>query len=122
MKGKVIIAVFLLAAGLWACNNESEPKEKAETKTTVAPVPAENEASISPKLTEAQREEYLVKGKEIASATFKALSSELKAAMGRGGVEEAIQYCNISALPITDSFRNYMERQLGGQQKEIEIQ
>ena len=33
----------------------------------------------------------------------KTLGGELKAAMERGGVEEAINYCNLHALAITDS-------------------
>lgn len=46
---------------------------------------------------------YLTEGKTIATETFKALSSELKGALARGGVPEAISYCNIQAMPITDS-------------------
>ncbi|MCF8234412.1 MAG: DUF3365 domain-containing protein [Bacteroidales bacterium] len=46
---------------------------------------------------------YLSQGKTIATETFNALSSELKAALARGGVPEAISYCNIQAMPITDS-------------------
>ena len=43
------------------------------------------------------------KGAEIASATFLALSTKLKGAMKEGGVENALAYCNVNALPITDS-------------------
>lgn len=39
----------------------------------------------------------------IMQETQKALGSELKAAMQRGGVAEAVGYCNHRALPITDS-------------------
>lgn len=45
----------------------------------------------------------LVAGKEITAETFLALSTELRSAMKRGGVEEAAQYCNLAAIPITDS-------------------
>ncbi|MFK7933715.1 MAG: DUF3365 domain-containing protein [Saprospiraceae bacterium] len=47
--------------------------------------------------------EYLEKGKTITSVTFVALSQELKTAYQQGGMENAVQYCNIHALPITDS-------------------
>ena len=47
--------------------------------------------------------EKLIRGKEIAAATFQSLSSELKQAMSNGGVTHAINYCNTRALPITDS-------------------
>lgn len=43
------------------------------------------------------------KGKEIIAATFSSLSSELQKSMHDGGVENAIKYCNLKALPITDS-------------------
>ena len=46
---------------------------------------------------------WMEKGQELATAAFTALSGELRAALGRGGVPEAIQYCHAAALPITDS-------------------
>jgi hypothetical protein len=46
---------------------------------------------------------WMEKGQELATAAFTALSGELRAALGRGGVPEAIQYCHVAALPITDS-------------------
>lgn len=46
---------------------------------------------------------YTQKGKEIALATFAALSSQLQKAMANGGVPEAIKYCNAAAYPIVDS-------------------
>lgn len=50
-----------------------------------------------------QVDKWLTEGKIITSATFKALSGELQQAMKAGGVAEAVQYCNVKALPITDS-------------------
>lgn len=47
--------------------------------------------------------ETIKKGKTIAKATFNALSSELKKAMSSGGVPAAAKYCNVAAMPITDS-------------------
>ena len=49
------------------------------------------------------QEELFGKGKVIAQASFTKLSTELKSAMEVGGVESAIQYCSISAIPLTDS-------------------
>lgn len=51
---------------------------------------------------EASRD-YLLEGQQIAGTTFTALSSQLKAAMERGGVQEAVSYCQLAAHPITDS-------------------
>lgn len=50
--------------------------------------------------------EIVKKGREIAQASFGALSGKLKAALQRGGVPEAIQYCNLNAYPLTDSLSN----------------
>lgn len=46
---------------------------------------------------------YTDQGKTIADATYKALSSQLKQALQSGGVEKASGFCNIVALPLTDS-------------------
>ncbi|GLR17681.1 Tll0287-like domain-containing protein [Portibacter lacus] len=52
------------------------------------------------------QEALMQRGKEVAQNTFKALSQELKKSMEEGGIEKAIAYCNINALPITDSLSN----------------
>jgi hypothetical protein len=46
---------------------------------------------------------YIEQGRAVTGASFQALSSNLKKAMMRGGVEEAASFCNIAAQPITDS-------------------
>ena len=51
-------------------------------------------------------EEYIVKGKEIASSAFLALSGELGKAVKKGGLKSALSYCNTNALPLTDSLSN----------------
>jgi hypothetical protein len=47
--------------------------------------------------------EYMEKGQQITAAVFSVLSSELQNAMQNGGVENALQYCNLNALNIVDS-------------------
>jgi len=54
-------------------------------------------------LSEEEVKAYTEEGKVIAQSTFKALSSQLKQALESGGVEHAAQFCNIVALPLTDS-------------------
>lgn len=54
-------------------------------------------------LDEQEKELYLDKGKQIAAATFAALSQLLQKAVKEGGIPNAIQYCNLAAYPITDS-------------------
>lgn len=58
-----------------------------------------NEASLSG----AEKKEYRKQGMQVIQATFKTLSGEVMQAMKRGGVEEAIPYCQLSAYPLTDS-------------------
>lgn len=76
---------FIPLAFLFACNN-SEEKIKVVTPT---------------------EEEYLIKGKEIAETTFNILSSNLKNAMDEGGLENALAFCNVNAMPLTDSLSDY---------------
>lgn len=46
---------------------------------------------------------FIEKGKSITSSTFLALSTELQKAMKEGGPKNAIEYCNLNALSLTDS-------------------
>lgn len=46
---------------------------------------------------------YLKKGGEIAASTFKTLSAQLQAALKRGGVKEAVPFCQLKAYPLVDS-------------------
>ena len=46
---------------------------------------------------------YIEKGQEIVQQSFKTLSGQLAGALQKGGVQEAVRYCNIKANPIMDS-------------------
>lgn len=50
-------------------------------------------------------EEFTDVGNKIAKASFESLSGNLKAAASQpgGGIANAIQFCNMNALPLTDS-------------------
>ena len=52
-------------------------------------------------LTDKEKQEYTDKGKEIAQASFNALSEKLTEQMKIGGPAQAIPFCNIEAMPIT---------------------
>ncbi len=54
-------------------------------------------------LTGAERQQIIDAGKTIAQATFAELSSNLAVALSEGGVENAVQYCNLVAYPLVDS-------------------
>ncbi len=51
-------------------------------------------------------EDYLKKGKTIAASTFITLSTKLQNAMQKGGVKNAVKYCNLSADGLVDSLEN----------------
>lgn len=52
-------------------------------------------------LTEKEKQEYAKKGSEISQATFKALSEKLTEQMKLGGPAQAIPFCNVEAIPLT---------------------
>ena len=54
-------------------------------------------------LTDVEQRQVIDDGKAIAQATFAELSSNLAVAMSEGGVENAVQYCNLVAYPLVDS-------------------
>ncbi|VAW26086.1 hypothetical protein MNBD_BACTEROID04-447 [hydrothermal vent metagenome] len=49
-----------------------------------------------------EKQEYLKKGKQITQATFKELSGNLIQQMKLGGPPQAVPFCNLQALPITN--------------------
>jgi nitrate reductase cytochrome c-type subunit len=64
----------------------------------------QNEASRSQKtLSEEELSEYQQKGGEFVEATQKVLASNLVGAIQEKGTEGALEFCNIQAIPLTDS-------------------
>lgn len=54
-------------------------------------------------ISEEDRQKYLERGRNTVKMTFGALSSALMEVMSEEGVVPALEYCNLAALPITDS-------------------
>lgn len=81
MKKTLILSLLILAVG--ACTQTDKKNEKAVNNVGVE------------------------KGKSIAQQTFAALSGNLKSAMAMGGLEHAVSYCNVNAMPLTDSLSNH---------------
>lgn len=77
-----ILIAFILAMG-YGCQSESQKQtdNKLAYDTTVV----------------------VNEGQKIAKATFQTLSSNLQKAMQEGGVEYALEFCNVEAMPLTDS-------------------
>lgn len=70
---------------LFSCNEQIE-SEKDESTTVVEVEP-----------------DYLMEGRAIAMNTFNILSATLSEKIAEGGIPNAIDYCNIAAIPLTDS-------------------
>ncbi|PCI32789.1 MAG: hypothetical protein COB60_08780 [Flavobacteriaceae bacterium] len=54
------------------------------------------------KLSKEAQIEYIAKGKEITQKSFKLLSGNLMKQMKQGGPVQAIPFCNVKAIPLTD--------------------
>lgn len=86
---RIILSALLIFFMLSGCKKESE------TSTLNRPT-AEN-------LPEVKEE-----GAKITKQAFTTLSSNLQQALGDGGVANALEFCNIQAMPLTDSLsKNY---------------
>lgn len=89
-KRDILIGLSLLLLGLGmatgCARSEKRPAEAVGERST----PLDTTA-------------WMRKGGEIAALSFQALSSELKQALERGGVQEAVRYCNLKAYPLVDS-------------------
>lgn len=86
MKSKLIYLIPILTLSLFACNNSEQQVSETIEKTEI---------------------DYIKEGKTIAETTFKVLSSNLQEAMVDGGIENALNYCNVKAMPLTDSLSQY---------------
>ncbi len=84
---KKLIILSLVGLAVLACNRHAEKEQEI----------IEQHEKHTPQIN------YLGVSVNVAIETKKALGGELKAAMKRGGVEEAVNYCNVNALPLTDS-------------------
>ncbi len=90
MKTKLIYILPALLLGLFSCDNSGiENSKEIEIQTEV-------DSNVK-----------LEEGEEIAKATFKVLSSNLKKSMEKGGLENALSFCNVNAMPLTDSLSQY---------------
>ena len=101
MKTKLImhlVFVLLLAGFFASCNLQFSKGENKADKNPVEEAFAEATPTEDTTLAVYRRQ-----GQEIVKATFSALSSQLKSAMKQGGVPYAVTFCNVTAMPITDS-------------------
>ena len=91
---RFLSGVALITAMVSCGNTESEKASKIETTPAVDEVSAKADDNTL---------ELIAKGKEIAKASFMALSGKLKVEMKAGGPVQAVPFCNVHAMPLTDS-------------------
>jgi len=60
--------------------------------------------SCNSDLSEAQKQEYTFKGKEIAQSTAEGMLKEVAKNMKEGGVKQAMAFCNAHASEITNDY------------------
>ncbi len=65
--------------------------------------------SCGSSLSEKEKQQYVLQGKEIAEASFLELSTQLTEQMKEGGPAQAIPFCNQKALPITNQLSDKFE-------------
>lgn len=87
MKIKIITAIILVVLMSGSCN-QGTPENQSPQVTAQQPVDFEG---------------LKIKGTDITTQSFFALSGKLKAALEQGGVPNALEYCKISAYPLIDS-------------------
>lgn len=100
MKTKPLLIALSLTAFAFmskSCINEQKKSDQTEEQTTAIEEEKQEEAAKEIEMTP------LEKGKSIAKATQAALGKNLMQAISERGTAGAIEFCNIEAIPITDS-------------------
>jgi len=96
--------LFLLVAILSGscCNTSNNDKTETEEQTYQTNI-NQPDTTIYIVLNDSIRGMLTAKGQMISDKAQKAIKSALLVAVKEGGLENALEYCNLKALPITDS-------------------
>lgn len=78
---KILLLLFVLVAVLWNCNQNNVKVSEPTNEELIRILP---------------------KGNKISADILNSLKSELKRAISEGGFENAIEVCNLKAIPITE--------------------
>ena len=98
------IAAFILAT-LWSCTSDK--------KTDSAAIKKEIKSREIKKVTEAEIVNKVHElGKSIALTTKKTLGRSLQNALQKGGVENAVTFCNLVASPVVDSLSLHFDAKI----------
>lgn len=96
MKKSILILSILVSSllVLESCENQQSPSKK---KVSQGQIIEQENNNIS------KEKNYLLIGKKLAIQTKESLGENLKQAIGTRGFSGAVEFCNIQAIPITDS-------------------
>ena len=93
---KKLVALFITASLFAACTSSSENEATDENETT-------QDSTETAERLEKEIQDYSDIGFQYASTTKKTLGKNLSDAIMAGGTENALSFCNIQAMPLTDS-------------------
>jgi hypothetical protein len=96
LTATMLLALAACSGGATQQNGESEASADTASTTEQAP-PTDTEAAADTAAL------YREKGKRLVKASAAALKTQLGKAIAEGGVPHAIDFCNVHAMPITDS-------------------
>jgi hypothetical protein len=105
MKNKITILLgtcLSFAFIFYACNSVDSDKKSNVSEVTKADENNTAESSIN----------YLSEEKKIANEAQSALGKNLTTAINAKGTAYAVEFCNVQAIPITDSMANILEASL----------
>lgn len=97
-----LLGIFLSFSCCNTSNKTNSKTAKAEKKA-YHPVVIQPDTTIYIVLNDSIREALTTQGKQISIMAKQAIKSALQSAIKEGGLEYALEYCNLNALPITDS-------------------
>lgn len=99
MKSTSLIFATVFSAFLFSCNNKGKTEQKINTSETISTQEVNKEALIQA-------------GDSIAMHAQKTLLGNVAKAIEKGGTEYAVDFCNIRAIPITDSIAGLYDAQI----------
>lgn len=85
-----------------SCSNNNSKTASTEKKT-YQPVNLQPDTTIYIVLDDSLRQMFTTRGKQVTIKAQAAIKSELQNAIKEGGLEYALAFCNVNAMPITDS-------------------
>lgn len=87
---------FLGMISFYSCNSNDSAKNMNSEETAI----------MDEIMDDINQVDYLTQGKRIAEASQATLGKNLMNAINKGGTKYAVEFCNVEAIPLTDSMAN----------------